>query len=112
AEKANEVLERVERLLLAMSKDHFLRDALIRSSRLAGPRNARVAAGVEVLDRIVEIQRVALAPPVPRGKSVDRRRAARGGDIPRGHLGSHDRDQIVGPDQTVERFDKRRPDLA
>jgi len=66
AEEAHKVLQRVERLLFAARR----KSSPVRCpGRPPSPRPVaeyRVAAGVEVLDRVGEVRSIALAPPVAR----------------------------------------------
>jgi hypothetical protein len=110
-EVGDQVVQRVDRGLLPAPFDHLVGDASVVGGgavRTLDRRLPRIAHLVLLFLRIDRIEPLTLAPvPVAGQEAVDGRRLAREGDVARGHIRGHDRDEIVRPNQAIERVDER-----
>src|SRR4029453_4045017 len=97
-----QLLERVERLLLATAENHLLCDAEIGSNALAWlPRHTRVTLRIASLDIVDEVVAIAHSPHASKGARdvVD---LARKRDRPRRRVWVDDCDQIIRTDQAAD----------
>ena len=110
AQVSHEVFERIERQLFVAPIDHLRGETVLvlAPGRGATLVHVRIAVGVCLVLGIAQLFPVAVSPvPVPGQEPLDRRRAAREGDVGGGHLRRHHRDEIVLADHAIERLDER-----